>query len=165
MNALLTYDRNRPYMQRYKLTVPTTGEVLTAPNEAQVARAYLGAHAPAVLPHVERIVGRNPQLASRAWRAGLIVAAQGLQAGRGRLPLRRPWRQTEWVEELAVVQGSGETANGKGREFYNVVRHPSGAVACNCADHVDGRAPTVGHMRHVCKHILAHFIGQRMGDH
>jgi hypothetical protein len=163
-----TYHRTAAAPLRYRLTVPDTGEILTGATEGGVTRRYLAAHAPALLALVEKVQRTSPQLGNRTHRAALLVAAQAVQPGRGPLQLRRPWRQTEWVNELARVRGRGPavTSDGRhvGRDWYSIVEHPSGDLACNCADWADGHAPQISTGDRVCKHILAYHLAETLAE-
>lgn len=159
------YDR---LSKTWRLILPETGEVVENAYRPAVELAYLEAIAPTVAGQVRAIGERHPRLIDRARRAGLIVAAQGVKPGRGRLPIRIPFHQTEWSdEEVNQVKGSGyrESFDGQivGRDWYSVTDAGNGALQCNCIDYADGSAPEIltgaGVVR-CCKHILAVFISE-----
>ena len=126
-----------------------------APDEVQVYTKqdaelqYLRAVAPDIARKVEACARRWLQLADRARRAGLIVAAQGVEPHTGTSPAG--------VRYFARVRGRGEAHSGQ--DWYQVGQGVGSRFVCECRDWQDHRAPLAetvpGEVQRFCKHILA----------
>jgi len=118
-------------------------------SKTEAELAYLRAVAPDLARRVEACARRWLQLADRARRAGLIVAAQGVEAHTGTSPAG--------VRYFARVRGRGEAHSGQ--DWYQVGQGVGSRFVCECRDWQDHRAPLAetvpGEVQRFCKHILA----------
>lgn len=144
MNAHITYNRA---LRRYQAVDPddqVLADFPAGPDSKRIAERWLIAQQnPAALELAERLARNFPVLADRAFRAALIVAAEGVASGEGG----------------TLVQSQADPS-----QVYPVRLDPP---FCPCEDYARGLAgelhgaPAVrGFPR--CKHVLAAMLAEKL---
>ncbi|MCO5191432.1 MAG: hypothetical protein M9941_10315 [Anaerolineae bacterium] len=140
MLNVIEYDRSE---RLYKLTDPTTGEIVkefpSGPDGRQAAhRASVKLLSPSLYEMATQVIGRNPILASRVWKATEILLSGGVT-------------QFDAVTYAVISQGGHEYGD------YIVTVLEDGVLHCDCEDY----GPFLPSGQQICKHRLAVIFGRK----
>jgi hypothetical protein len=142
----ITYDRSQ---KQYTCTIPTTGEILTAPagaaNKATLFQAAVGMLDPDLYAAAAALIEDHPQLERVTWKGVELVCAGGVEA---------------FAAPKAGVVAMVDSSDGYGRY---AITHTDSGYECQCGHFQELHAPVTRNGRW-CKHITAYRLYLRVRE-